>query len=1283
MKPDAPAPISTQHRTPHRPQSALRPQRHFLHPCFISLLTFICVHLWQNNPLQADPPAPLLHISFDQGRAADIAAGDPLPTQGRYPILDFTAGGGEIVPGRFGNALTGGRQLGFPDARGNLLAQRGTLAFFLKYRNKPYGFEPLVVSSVDELYWIRYLRLELKPGGGLVFSVANEVYRPQTLGPGKDAPTLSEDQWHHIALTWDETLGLAVFVDGQPYSKFNEPRPWFARVADVDCLWLRPDADVAYDELYVFDRVLTSTQIANLAHDNRAPSVSELPAVTFDDAAIQQRRRDLGWDVPQAQRPHLLLNAPDPHANAVRQVLPTQARAVRNECNDVRNGKLGSGWPATYGYRYNRGNGLHVELPEPVDLMVLEGDFAGGIWPGPTLDRPTTVPLAQLRCEQFVTHWRPKSSLPAGWISVFRDDAQSGLDASSVDDASRSGRVNRINEISCYRFTAEGLTGAAAQRWTLGQLAEADATTAAQRELLARCAQGDRAVFACTVPDAPAEWNTLPALRYHHLLLPTGAADRPLSALLLDLQVRCRQTNPLLRVELRDPQLPSRRWFAFDAQLENPQPGQPARLTLPLDVVDRIVPAGGAVWLSLVFSHEVELAGSIAWLTGDVAQAQRQQLAMDLPLVLSRFALLSSPRPWGAVADPAVELPKHYKLTAEMFYPLAALRHFAPDEPTSKAIWAWTQKDYVDEAPITPAVVPGHADAPDWALRQRELLRGCRAVYDWWIENRQAPSGEFGDDLNDDTDFAQDFAKYHLTMPGDGRYLRSAAAVLHACEQFGVLTEGLTTLPTDPLHAYENGTNMLPMLALMDWANPAWVLRNAQATRTVLEKLTARDVHGRLRFRSTYYGYNEVRDQGSSGQDAFGNALFVHPALLLSYFNRQPTALQFVTDYAGGWCAYLDDVRAAGRKDFPAATRLDGSITRYDRRLRGFGFSSLFVGAFHLTGDERFRQATYGFGDPQLGHFRLNDTIATLDVVERDKYRQQLLTWSDSADLKHVTTDRFGHNARQRYLRFELTGEDEPALAALDASLRNIRLLFDAYTRGEPQNDRIWPPDAVATFMLLGEIPDERNQIYPRHFVSYAGFSDFAGWVREKSDTHLKLWLYSFAPAAEQGTLRTWRTPLGAYDVRVGAAAPQRLTLHRAAGIPITLEPGQLVEVEITLNKLSEEDFFTRADPALNGEQSSWIDARTVEASVVNLGQTPARGVTLQALDDQGKVLAQQALAELPPATGLNYHPQQVRLKLPAPAPRVMLQLVCDNQQPQMYGDNDRISLSRESIEHP
>ena len=237
-------------------------------------------------------PGLLFHVSFDKDRRADHAVGRDLPVMARYARQNRTAEGGTHVDGVFGKALTGrcGRLgSGDYDALGNFLAERGTIAFFVRQEGMHYGFEPLVINTVDSYYWGMYTRLSNKDNS-LSAWFPNEVYRPVVVSAGPKA-SLADGQWHHIAVAWDQAYGACYYFDGALVGTNWGKASWTSRGVDPDRIALDYSDGVAYDELYIFDRPLTDVQVQRLC-TQRMPRP---PSPNWPPCPSTRAARPTGW----------------------------------------------------------------------------------------------------------------------------------------------------------------------------------------------------------------------------------------------------------------------------------------------------------------------------------------------------------------------------------------------------------------------------------------------------------------------------------------------------------------------------------------------------------------------------------------------------------------------------------------------------------------------------------------------------------------------------------------------------------------------------------------------------------------------------------------------------------------------------------------------------------------------------------------------------------------------------------------------------------------------------
>ena len=1190
----------------------------------------------------------LFYASLDRERRAEISQGSDIPSVARYARQNRTADGGEFVPGVFGKALTGRggpRGSGDFDALGNYLPERGTMAFHIRQNGMVYGFEPLWVKTVDPYYWFIYQRISNK-NNSLSAWFPDEVYRPTVIYTRKK---MVENQWLHMAVAWDQAYGFRYYLDGAEVASNWGKASWTSRGVDPDLFAMVHSNGVAYDEFYVFDFVLSAQEIQALAKKNKRPDSSSREDLPTGERWKRNRLQELSWSKDDEAMLPLHLDKVGLEANAIRQVTPLNARAVMKGANYVFDGKLGSGWPPLYNYQFAKGNGLHIELGEPYDYVQIEGYFRGSVAGEKSLLQDEARPLIAIASDQFMHRWNLKEPRGKGWLSFFKKEMEDKGDLPDKELVT----LSRVCETGFFRTGTHRLDDSEAQRFYIGPANLKDGRKAFGVEFTGRFGPGDRASLSSRkTPLERATAQAIPGLRYHHLFLPSGRDELPLTGLHFRWWLRSSSASNSFRIEMRDPALPGRRTLAVDFRMDGVQQGKDQLLDLTIDLSDRLLPSNRQVWLTFCFKEDVQLVlasgqkqSFTELLTGSKQGVLKEYLRDELSFVRSRFSWLSEARPWGAHREPEKEMVGFNRYARELFLPLARLWQLKGDDPKVRALWIWTHKFYQDKSPVEPKPVSGCENAPRWALLQRELLQGCRDVVHWWIENRQAPNGEFGDAWGDDTDLIQNFPKLALIGDPDGRIREAARKVADGVYEAGLIERGINARLMDYLHAYEEGVNAQPVMGLIDYGNPHFIERMMEAAHTVDTFLTTKDPKGRRRFRSAYYGAGEVRDKGKYGYDHPSNALFCHPALFLSYYSRHPRALRFLQEWIDGWL----DIYAehADLKDYrvPKATLLDGTILSWDRKVRGYGYIDVYAALHQMTGEERYRSLLPWWARPGTSFFLGGHYLPALEFLDREKHKQQLVKWAELSDLSKPGNDSMGLAARHRYMKWEVTGDEAAAYEALDACIRKLRLTYDAHTWGEPINDRIWLPDHPAIMMTQGEMSHERNQLWPRHYVSYEGFTDFAAWVREKSDTHLKVWLYSFSDRAERGKVRAWRAPLGTYSIQFGPdenadeqadeGAAKSQELHRYAAIPIHLPSRKLCVLQVDLKGPVDNSYWKRPDLAIGKRDIQPTKDGGWSVTVHNLGNVSVEGVKVEMLDAKGNTIQERTIQTIESPTDL------------------------------------------------
>ena len=1208
-------------------------------------------------------PQLLFHVSADQSLQADTAAGDPVP--------NFQDKVKRVPNGAHGSAIEWADDgvLSW-NAPGNIQAQRGTLGFFWRSRYA-VGEAPFVIFRVgyaDHSSWdMAWLRIDWNGHGFDAFVTDANLARTRVSFKLDQNP--SPQQWQHIAFGWDENHGVRLYVDGKEVARQETTADYDAA---LDQLGLAGRVMAPYqvqsrynflrgsdfDEIRVYDRLLDPAGMAALAR-NAAPRT----AVAEPDPMRAWRHRH-GWDAA----PPPALTAP---TTTIRKIEFADTKDHKQWMWKATDGIAETTWPGVYNRSRLAGRDDYFQLPDWNTYV------DGGQQLDLTLPAGETVNRIEVRGAAFggLSHsgdGQPAQTLferPQGVVrSVNTIPAQDG----GVLHFRNTAQETPIQEIWAYQVSdAAEPEGTVKQRYLIDSQALPDYTNiAALREYIdGRYPVAERSTVMALPKGAGSRKrtaDTLPTqpLPIVHVLIPSGVSDAPAAQPLirswahswenmydgldgvaidlpkLDLPATHDGLIPL-NIRIKDPLWPARDMIDVSVSVK---PGQ--KRTLWLDLRDRILTAD-SLWISIASAapgfNATSLDGAeIRMVYKDRDEAKKEHIA-------DRFNQVRDN--WGFLVEEHTTS-KRQRLYARVYVDLSDLLRVDPDHELGRLYWNYISYNSQGKPSFTQPEAP--KGVPLWAFRQTEDLKYVRRFIEWWIDHRQIAYGDFGGGISDDSDLTQQWPGLALMGVQPDKLNASLTALSDAVYRNGMFSNGLSTIETDELHAYEEGINTNSAMLYLNWGDPLTVERLMETVKAFDERIILPNPQGHLLFSSNWFGGNKVyREPNWQWQKPYSFPV-LHPAFLIGQYNADPTGRKLVTGLADGYLAhaYTDD---KGRWALPNEINWATGKTRGGELNNGSGSGDImhtFWAAWRWTGDDKYLNAldyrVERGGPGALSNLGENYVEALGRGAE----------WNP----RFISDADGGSTGFASLMAWQATG-DKKYLEALHADGIQAKAQREYMnTEGHWWSDRVEAPSEFLQRARLGGIALKRNQSWPGHTVSWRfvqpeAAEQVALLVHAPSPDRFKVIAYNLGSRAVDAEMSTWNVTAGQWrmtsgvdrdgdDTIDGKANTRDLTLERSASTTLRFAPGQSQVFEFELVQAGT-PVEQRPDLGI-GRGDVRVDERQVQVTVHSLGHV-ATGVGAAVLEDaKGRELARVEIPSL--AAPSDLVPKTTTVSLPLPA---------------------------------
>jgi len=159
----------------------------------------------------------LFALTADKGFTADFAKGDPRPNFDDKTKIAVDPKTGPYIQSE-------GEQVLSWHAASNIYAQRGTLSFNWRARTPLGGMQfPIFrVGYFDHTSWnMAWLRIDWNGHGIDAFVTDDNLARVRVSYRMDQFP--APVQWTNIAFSWDETKGIALYIDGKLVASKDQP----------------------------------------------------------------------------------------------------------------------------------------------------------------------------------------------------------------------------------------------------------------------------------------------------------------------------------------------------------------------------------------------------------------------------------------------------------------------------------------------------------------------------------------------------------------------------------------------------------------------------------------------------------------------------------------------------------------------------------------------------------------------------------------------------------------------------------------------------------------------------------------------------------------------------------------------------------------------------------------------------------------------------------------------------------------------------------------------------
>ena len=1194
--------------------------------------------------------ALLFYMSGEHGAQADYAKGDAEP--------NFLYNVTSINDGAVGKAIhCAHKQLLSYWAPGNIYASRGTLSFYWRLTEDFTSTEfPIFrVSYADHTSWdMTWLRIDFNGKGFDAFVTDNHLARIRLSHQVDKLPR--PDEWTHFALTWDENTGVKFYVNGEKVGQRDTsvvlntgldqfgPHSRIISPYQVQSLYNQQlGGDI--DELRIYGQVLDEGQIAQLA-TNVSQVIPYIGRDVKDSIQLNEWKRFYGFD---KHVPPYLCN----ETTSVRKIGITETYDLKRwywKCND---GIRETTWPGVFNRSSILGRNDYFQLPdwdcyslsgwevrfnlpeETWNYLEITGGALGKIAVSESKDGQNANEIAY-RSNQTEKSFHLIEQPITGKTIVFKNEVQET--PISEFDVYHVGKGVSPKGIVSLNYTLTDF-----QHFNHPQLMEMEKYVhnrfqPEERMMLLAVPYNNRLG---TKVDADTSHsinrNSMPIV---HVVIPQDMKDIDVSGVkngrsmlyswvnmyggldgirieLPALDVQPQTTDGLfpMNIQIKDPIWKLRNMFDFSFSVK---PNESR--VLWLDMRDRILPNDQPLYITLVgsgadFSSEMLKGMKIELIFKPFEEAKKEHVEDRLTQIRDNHAMICEEVPRS----------RRYNKFNQIDADMNDLFRVDPNNEQGRRYWY----QYNPEQAVSFYKQPPKPEGvPLWAFLQLEVLRTYNDLVEWYIDNRQIDNGEFGGGISDDTDLGNLFPGLVHNGCIPQKATRSLSKLLEAAYEQGLLTEGMSTIQTDGLHTYEEGTNTICQVNLLDIGSPMQVERMMEAAKSVRDKLLGINEAGHTHFRSDYFSATKMADKGIWAWSSRREFYHLAPALLLGELYGNQGAREYVLRFA-------DSMLAHAKQDKEGNVLLPQEINYLTDEARSYGMeyvTPILWYSWLWTGDSKYYTPIVNSGWGEVSALGTKKILIDAYTKFLHDYDLNEYIFKEGS----IWTDRI-------YYRPDLIQQSRLGGVALNRSQRFVsdNPLFWKFSNDTiAQKVAIHVYDKTATSFKVDFFNTERQEVK----VDMVGFELLGG---------------------------TWTLK----QIMNGKKKTSKITFGRGQKVSLNLPPFSSYQIEMEL-KGKGADFNSKTDIGVGKEDVLFMDGEVI-VTLHNLSGCDAPACVVALVDKEGNVLSQNTSKPISAPNDLLPKTTNVKLAISGVQSLSGCRIVIDpqNEIDEIYEGNNEVLL--------